>query len=57
MDTKDDKCPCTCSECYLMGDSVPEWLRKKECKKLDEKLKMNMEDEGGISADSEADNG
>ena len=39
-------CPCSCSECYLLGDKVPDWPRKKECRKLDEKLRMMMEDEG-----------
>jgi hypothetical protein len=52
---KNDDCPCSCSECYLLGDSVPEWPRKKECKKLDEMLKATMESEGGIATDVESD--
>lgn len=43
-----DGCPCTCAECFFLGDSIPDWPRRKECKKLEEKLKMTMEDEGGV---------
>jgi hypothetical protein len=41
-----EDCPCSCSECYLAGQSLPDWPRRKECKKLDENLKNVMESEG-----------
>jgi hypothetical protein len=43
MNTKDKK----------EDECAPE---KKECEKLDEKLKMDMEDEGGIPVNCETDN-
>jgi hypothetical protein len=33
-------CPCTCSECFLLGDTIADWAQRKECKKLENKLKM-----------------
>ena len=49
---KNDDCPCSCNKCYLLGDSLPEWPRRKECERLDEMLKNVMEDEGGIITDN-----
>ena len=43
-----DLCPMGCQECSLLGDKVPDWPRRKMCRKLDEKLKSQMEDEGGL---------
>ena len=52
MNTKKEiTCPCTCYECFLLGNTMPDWPRRKECQKLEEKLKMIMEDEGGIAVD------
>ena len=53
MNAEHKDCPCSCSECYLAGESLPDWPRRKECKKLDENLKSVMESEGGSPVEIE----
>ncbi len=45
------KCPMSCYECWLAGDSVPDWEQRKVCRKLDEKIVSDLEGEGGICID------
>jgi hypothetical protein len=44
-------CPCDCSECFLLGDSVPDWPQRKVCKKLDKLREHCWENEGGFVKD------
>lgn len=53
MNTIPENCPCDCAECFLLDENTPDWTRRQECRKLEEKLKMIMEDEGGIPQDIE----
>jgi len=44
----------SCAECFLLGDSVPDWPQRVVCRKLEQKLLSTMEDKGGICIDVES---
>jgi hypothetical protein len=53
---ENNNCPCNCSECFLLGDSVPDWPQRKVCKKLDAFREQCWEDEGGAVKKEESKN-
>jgi hypothetical protein len=41
-------CGMSCTQCFRLGDTVADWPRRSECKKLDAWLRSSSENEGGI---------
>jgi hypothetical protein len=43
----ENNCPVSCHECFLLGETIPDWPQRLECKKLEKLREQLWEDEGG----------
>lgn len=46
-------CPMTCHECFLLGDSVPDWPQRILCNNLSKLQDHLWDDDGGTCASEE----